>query len=88
MPASQQHNGGSLARDLTGAVAETTFESRLQRLPADQRGALQLELAPVDAAIAEDADNLSAHVARAALLGRYNLSTDAKQQSLLSKLAF
>ena len=83
MPASQQHNGGSLARDLTGAVAETTFESRLQRLPADQRGALQLELAPVDAAIAEDADNLSAHVARAALLGRYKLSSDAKQQYAL-----
>ena len=79
-PASQQHNGGSLTRDLAGPAAETTFESRLQKLPAEQRTALQSELAAVDRAIAENAENLSAHVARAALLDQYNLSSDAKQQ--------
>ena len=83
VPASQQHNGGSLARDLAGPAAATTFESRLQQLPADQRSALQSELAPVEDALAEDANNLSAHVARAALLGRYNLSSDAKRQYAL-----
>ena len=82
-PASQQHNGGSLARDLAGPVAETTFESRLQQLPADQRSAVRSELAAVENALAEDADNLTAHVARAALLDRYNLSSDAKQQYAL-----
>ena len=82
-PASQQHNGGSLARDLTGPVAETTFESRLQQLPADQRSVVQSELAAVENALAEDANNLTAHVARAALLDRYNLSSDAKQQYTL-----
>ena len=82
-PASQQHNGGSIARDLAGPVAETTFETRLQQLPADQRSAVQSELAAVENALAEDADNLTAHVARAALLDRYNLSSDAKQQYAL-----
>ena len=80
VPASQRHNGGSLTRDLAGPAAETTFQSRLQRLSPVERSALQSELATVDGALAEDAENLSAHVARAALLDRYNLSTDAKQQ--------
>ena len=82
-PASQQHNGGSLARELASPVADTTFESRLQQLPADQRRVLQSELAPVEDALAEDSNNLSAHVARAALLGQYNLSSDAKRQYAL-----
>ena len=71
VPASQRHNGGSLTRDLAGPAAETTFESRLQRLSPVERSALQAELAPVDGALAQDAENLSAHVARAALLDRY-----------------
>ena len=82
-PASQQHNGGSLARDLAGPVAATTFESRLQQLPVGQRSVVQSQLAAVGNALAEDSNNLSAHVARAALLDRYNLSSDAKQQYAL-----
>jgi len=83
VPASQQHNGGSTARDLAGPATQTTFESRLQKLPAGQRSAVQSELAAIDRAIAKDAENLSAHVARAALLDQHNLSSDAKQQYAL-----
>ena len=80
LTASQQHYGGSLARDLQDESAAESVESRLQDLPEDQRSALLRELKLVDEAIAASPEDPAARVARAALFDRYNLSSDALRE--------
>jgi len=59
------------------APAITTFEFRLRDLTEDQRRQLAAELEPVDRLLAADSRNAPARAARAAILQRFGLHTDA-----------
>lgn len=81
MPASQQHNGGSLTRTLLPDNASPeSLEAQIARLPADQQPALRGDLDPVNKAIEATPDSLELRVARAALFDKYKLSAAAASE--------
>jgi tetratricopeptide (TPR) repeat protein len=79
-PANLQHYGSALARSLQPAsTAEQTetFEQRLAALPETQRQTLLRDLAPLDQALQGDPTDVAALMARAVLLQKNGLNTDA-----------
>lgn len=76
--ASQFNNGASQTRALKDPDASPgTLAQRLAALPEAQRTALQKELEPLDKAIAANAGDGAARLARAGVLEKYNLPADA-----------
>ncbi len=75
--ASQMHNGASVRRALNPDADPGTFAARLAALPQNSRAALEIELGPIDKAIAANANDPLPHVSRAEVLGKYGLAADA-----------
>ncbi|MBM3810834.1 MAG: tetratricopeptide repeat protein [Acidimicrobiia bacterium] len=75
--ASQMHNGASVRRALRPDADPGTFANRLAALPQDRRSALQIELDPLDKAIAANSSDPMPRLGRAEALARYGLSADA-----------
>ena len=79
--ASQYHFGDTLTRALApSATEEGSFETRVNSLPEDQRRALREELGPIDQALAINSQDPATRLARATVLQKYNLLTDAAME--------
>jgi tetratricopeptide (TPR) repeat protein len=76
--ASALHIGGSATRAMKAIEAPTgSYEQRVAALPAERRTALAGEVADADKALAANADNIPARLARAQVLEKYGLAADA-----------
>ena len=79
-PATQQHLGGSLARDLGIQEPQGRESSDLTGLLPESKAELEQELQKVSNAQQEGSSDLVGRIARAAIFERYGLSTHAKQE--------
>jgi len=75
--ASQMHNGASVRRALRPEADPGAFETRLAALPQNSRAALQIEIDPLDKAIAANANDPLPRLGRAEVLAKYGLAADA-----------
>ncbi len=79
-PATQQHLGGSLARDLGIENAQGGESSDLAGLAPERRAKLEEELQNVSNVQQQGSRDLASRIARAAILDSYGLSIQAKQE--------
>ena len=76
-PITQEHYGVSLTRGVPTSVDISGLASRIQQLGDTERAAILSELGPIDNALAANANDIGAHVARAAVFEKFHLDADA-----------
>ncbi len=78
VPATRRHNGASLVRDLLDdGQPPADLAGQPRGIGEVSAGSFENEMAPVEAALRADPEDLPARIAKAVLLGRHGLSTEA-----------